>query len=395
MRYFILLIFITSITYTEDWPCWRGANGNGIAKVKGEAIAWSPLGLKEKWRIPLGVGYACLSVYKDKVYTLYGDNHFQYCIALDAKNGKEIWRHKIDYMYRAGRSESGPQSTPAVSDGKVYAISSKGELWCLDAQNGDEIWHYNIIAKFGGVVKSWGTCSSPLIYKDKLLFHVPERGAVAVSKLTGETIWNSGEEVGSYATPIMTNSNPPYTIFYTGSACLGVAPKDGQILWRYPWVTTGGANAAAPIFHKDKVFLSADYGKGSVVIQINNNSSVEEVWKNKKIRNHFSSCILWKEHLYGFHVRFLVCFDINTGEIKWKKRGFQKGMITGLSSGQAIILGEKGNMALIELSPEKYIEKGVHFPFPDSLCRTIPTVANGHIFVRNLQEVVCLDLREN
>ena len=394
MRYFILFIFIISITHTEDWPCWRGANGDGIAKVKSEAIAWPPLGPKEKWRTPLGVGYACLSVYKDKIYTLYGDDHFQYCIALAAKNGEEVWRHKIDYMYRVGRSESGPQSTPTISDGKVYAISTQGEVWCLDAQNGNEIWHYNIIQKFGGGVKSWGTCSSPLIYQNKLFFHVPNRGVVAVSKVDGEVIWSNGKEIGSYTTPIVAKSNPPYLIFYTGSSCLGITPSDGQILWRYPSETSGGSNAATPIFYQDKVFFSADYGKGSVLLKVTPpNYQVTEVWKSK-IRNHFSSSILWKEHFYGFHVRFLVCFDIATGKMKWKKRGFQKGMITGLSNGQAIVLGEKGNMALIELNSEEYVEKGVCFPFPNSICRTIPTVANGHIFLRNRQEVVCLDLRD-
>ncbi|WP_372366805.1 PQQ-binding-like beta-propeller repeat protein [Candidatus Uabimicrobium sp. HlEnr_7] len=395
MRIFLCFLLFLICIHSEDWPCWRGANGDGIAKVSDHPITWPVQGPKEKWRIPLGTGYSCLSVYKNVIYTLFGDDEFEYCIALNAKDGSEIWRKKIGYLFRQG-SEGGPQSTPTVHEDKVYVLSGYGDLWCLNIKNGRSVWNYNIINKFGSEVQLWGTCSSLLIYKDKLYFHVANHAIVAISKNDGKIVWESGQESSSYSTPIIVKDKQPQVIFLTGSSCIGISPDNGHTLWRYPLEREIESNASAPIYHKNFVFFCADSHRGSTLLKLEPQQGyqVQKVWKSK-VRNRFSSSILWKGHLYGCGGQFLVCVDFTTGKIKWKKRGFHNGMITGLSNGDAIVLGEKGNLSLIELNSKKYINKGTCFPFPGSRCRATPTVVDDSIFLRNREEIICLNLRDD
>jgi hypothetical protein len=70
---------------------------------------------------------------------------------LDASNGNEIWN------YTTGDSVD---SSPAISDGKVYIGSFDHKVYCLDARDGNEIWNY----KTGDEVRSSPAVSDGKIY---------------------------------------------------------------------------------------------------------------------------------------------------------------------------------------------------------------------------------------
>ena len=83
--------------------------------------------------------------------------------------------------------------------------------------------------------------------------------------------------------------------------------------------------------------------------------------------------------------------DFYTSEQKWLQGGFEKGSLLGVN-GHMIILGEKGGLAIAKLSPESYMQTGYMPLFSGTKCWTIPTLANGHLYVRNETEMVCLDI---
>ena len=120
--------------------------------------------------------------------------------------------------------------------------------------------------------------------------------------------------------------------------------------------------------------------------------SVKEIWRNTEMKNHFATSIYYQGHLYGFDNSILKCIDAGTGAEKWKTRGYGKGTLIA-ADGHLVILGERGNLGLAEATPAGFVEKA-GFPALKGRCWTVPTLAGGRLFLRDEQEIVCLNLAE-
>ena len=57
-------------------------------------------------------------------------------------------------------------------------------------------------------------------------------------------------------------------VVFAGNAALGLAPKNGTVLWRYPYVTDYNCNTASPLAVNGKVLLSSGENHGSVLLSL-------------------------------------------------------------------------------------------------------------------------------
>ena len=112
-----------------EWPAWRGPDRNGLSPETGLLKSWPEGGPKLAWKITgLGDGYSTVSVAGGRLFVLGSKGRDEYVIALDVKDGRELWSAKVGA--EAG-SYAGPRSTPTVDGDRVYALSSNGKLVCL------------------------------------------------------------------------------------------------------------------------------------------------------------------------------------------------------------------------------------------------------------------------
>jgi outer membrane protein assembly factor BamB len=116
----------------------------------------------------------------------------------------------------------------------------------------------------------------------------------------------------------------------------------------------------------------------------------QRVYESTRMRNHFSSSVRLGRYVYGFDEGFLVCMDLLTGEVQWKEGGFSKGSLTA-AEGRLIILGERGKLALAEATPKDYRQLSA-FEFSGNKCWTVPVVANGKLYLRDTDRIVCYDI---
>lgn len=59
----------------------------------------------------------------------------------------------------------------------------------------------------------------------------------------------------------------------TADALLGVAPSDGQFLWRYyPPANRMGINCCTPLYHDGRVFAASAYGAGGGQVKLSRTS---------------------------------------------------------------------------------------------------------------------------
>ena len=114
-------------------------------------------------------------------------------------------------------------------------------------------------------------------------------------------------------------------------------------------------------------------------------------WRNKKMRNHFNNCVLWKAHLYGFDESTLKCIEFATGKEKWSHGGLGKGSLM-LADGKLICMGDSGTLVVAPASPDGFKPLAAAKVL-DKLCWTQPVLSGGRIYCRNHPgDLVCVDV---
>src|SRR5208282_1799381 len=108
-----------------EWPQWRGPNRDGVSRETGLFAHWPEEGPKQLWRVRAGGGYSSLAVSHGRVYTLLQDGDNETVACWDAANGNEIWRFGYPCKY-TNEFGSGPRSTPAVDEDRVYSVGATG-----------------------------------------------------------------------------------------------------------------------------------------------------------------------------------------------------------------------------------------------------------------------------
>ena len=382
----------------NDWPQWRGPNRDGISKETGLLKTWPEAGPKVLWKAPSGDGYSGIVVANGRLYTMHSTRSEELVVCLDAATGKEIWRFISDNQVYENQFGNGPRSTPIVDGELVFTLGGNGKLNALNAKTGAKVWSHDLRSEFGGQIPTWGVSTSPLVDGEMLFVDVGGSGGnglMAFNKKSGKVAWKSNSSLPGYSAPIAVAVNGiKQILFFTGTALISASPTDGKQYWSYTWRTSYDVNAATPVLiSPDKVFISSGYNTGAAVLRMkaaNGGVKIEEVWKSQVMRNHFASSVLVGDYLYGFDEATLKCININTQEEKWGKRGLGKGSLI-YADGHLIVLSERGKLLLIEANPAEEIEKA-SAEVLRGRCWTVPTLANGKLYVKNQAEILCLDV---
>jgi outer membrane protein assembly factor BamB len=381
------------------WPQWRGPNRDGLSAETGLLTTWPAEGPRLVWKARSGEGYSGLAVDAQRVYTLVQDGDQEAVVCWAADSGKENWRFRYPCKY-VNDYGSGPRSTPTVDGEYVYTVGATGILHCLKTATGEKVWRRDLLEEFQAENLEWGVSFSPLVDGNLLLTNPggPNGNSlVALDKLTGQLVWKGQDDQAGYSSPIaVTAAGSRQIIFFTETGLVSVAPKDGSVSWRYPWQTDYGCNIATPIGVGDYLFLSSGYDKGCALVKIlddgNGRLQAKRVYENNQMCNHFSTSVYYQEHLYGFNESTLTCMEFRTGKVVWREKGFRKGSLL-IADGHLIILGETGQLALAEATPAAYREKA-SFRVSRNKCWTMPALADGRLYVRDEEHILCLDVRK-
>lgn len=392
---FSLLVAAGAIA--ADWPQWRGPNRDGISKETGLLKNWPPSGPKVRWKAPLGPGYSSIAVSQGRVCTMANISENEMAICFDDATGKQLWSVRLDSAYQSGQGD-GPRSTPVIDGNWVYVLGAQGKLYALNAKDGKKIWSHDLKSEYGSEIPGWGTSTTPLVEGDLLLVDIGGKTGHSIgafNKKSGALVWKTHTDKQGYSSPIaITVNGGRQFLFFTGTALVSISPT-GSVNWKYPWRTSYYANIATPIFiAPDKVFISTAYDTGAAVLKLTGTKekpSFQEVWKSKISQNHFNSSVLHNNHIYGFDQAILQCVEVNTGTEKWKKSGFGKGSVI-LADGHLIVLGERGQLALVEATPSGYKEKA-QMQALNGKTWTSPALANGNLYLRDEKEIISMSLK--
>ncbi|MGI6457740.1 MAG: PQQ-binding-like beta-propeller repeat protein [bacterium] len=381
---------VPALHASEDWYQYHGPQRDRISTESDWNAEWGAEGPPVKWRAQVGIGFSSIAVRDGKVFTMGNTNDEDTVWCFDADTGKVIWKFSYPCELFPNMHEGGPGGTPTVSETRVYTISKDGQMYCLDVNSGEQVWFHDLKKLLNTEMPRWRFANSPYLEEGKLIV---DAGVIAaLEPETGRVIWKTKNYGSAYSSAVVFDVH--------GRRCIVALPESGLVLLDaasgkelgfYPWETMYGINAATPVVHENKVFISSGYNKGAALLAVDDNFSLQEIWNSREMRNQLNASVYWEGHLYGFDESMLKCLNFNTGEEKWRKRGLGKGSLM-LAGDKLIILSERGTLVIAEATPDEYQEIS-QAQVLEGRCWTVPVLADQKIYCRNAEgDFICVDV---
>jgi len=409
-RSLLLLALVCSTTLAADWPQWRGPNRDGVSAEKGLLAQWPEGGPPLIWQAKsIGDGYSTPAVIGDRLYVISNEGtEDEYVQCLSTADARQLWRKHIGTVGpNQGPQYPGSRSTTTVDGKQLYALGSNGDLACLDTASGEVRWAKNVRTDFGGVPGKWAYSESPLVDGDKVV--VTPGGAeatiVALDKNSGETIWKcaipEGGEAGYASSSVVDSCGVKQYVQFLAKGLVGVDAKDGKFLWRYDRTAQGSpANIPTPVASSELIYSAASRSGGGLVKLAAKGDAIEaeQVYFEPKMPSSIGGSVVVDGYLYGTNSQGLMCVEFATGKVKWQDRSVGAASVLE-AEGRLYVNGDLGDVALVEVNPEKYVEKG-RIKLPDqpergrSKAWAYPVLANGKLYIRDLGSLWCYDVSD-
>ena len=404
----VLVSVSSSSGLAEDWPQFLGKNRNGVSSETGLIQTWPKSGPKIAWRTPLGTSMSGVAISDGVAFTLFQDDQKLYVTALNAVDGKEIWRTAFAGAYENAMG-NGPRATPTVAEGRVFAFTGEGILAAFAAKDGKELWNVNVPKELEGTASEYGMSCSPLVVGNSVIVHTgSESSAVAAFDVaSGKLIWKSGSGKAGYSSPVlMTIAEQEQLVSLTAAGAGGMDPTSGEILWQFPFPTEYDCNTASPVqIDETSVLISAGENHGSVILSVTGKGTdwnVKEAWsslgKDSQLRAEWQTPVIHDGHLYGLDnsgsagpITNLVCIRLKDQKTMWQKPRFGKSNLI-LADGKLFLTTMNGEVVIVAASPTEFQELGRGKVMETT--RQAPSLSNGFLFVRDDHEVICIDVRE-
>ena len=427
-----------------DWPGFLGPNRDSKSPETGIRRDWATDPPPLAWHVELGEGYAAPSVARGRLFYFTRVRDQARLVAVHSENGEELWRsaYRTDYEDYYGY-DGGPRAAPLIDGARVYALGADGMLRCHRVLDGEVLWERDVNAEYGVQQNFFGVASAPWVEDDLLIVAVggsppgaqnihsgrtePNGTAlVAFDKRTGKERYRLGDDLASYASPVVVDfAGGRRGFHFARSRLILFDPKDGRELdgfgWRARRLTS--VNAANPVVVGNRVLLTESYELGAVLLEYEVASEVapegapeddrggfRPVWqdgpRNQAIAAHWNTPVHHEGVVYVSSGEKspnaeLRAVDLKTGEVFWSQPRLARSQLLYVD-GHFVVQSEVGDLLLVRATPESY-QQVAHLRLAAEVDgRTVdllrypawaaPVLAHGVLYVRGRGRLAALEL---
>ena len=406
----VLLLTFAASAQAENWPRFRGPNGQGISDGKTIPVTWSQTDIR--WKIDLpGGGHSSPVIWDEKVFVTSADDKAKKGILLcvNASDGRELWRkdHPLTPL-PMNALNAYASATPALDAEHIYVVWPGADVVTLAAltHDGNEAW----AVRLPGVQARHGAGSSPIVFNDLVIVSCERdeksgspAGSVwlAVDRRTGRIRWRYGhpkDANASYSTPCVYRERQGRDQLIFTSNSHGIAalrPDTGELLWKTEAALPNRV-VSSPVIAGELVIATCGEGGGGIRLSAamppdpNSLSRATEVYSlDRGVVPYVPTPVLYEGLLFTFHDNGTVsCLRAATGEVLWsaKPAGRYYGSPVCVA-GNLYCITLDGDVVVLKAGPT-YERLAVNAMGEKS--HATPAVADGRMLIRTFSRLYCI-----
>jgi outer membrane protein assembly factor BamB len=346
----------------------------------------------------VGAGWSGFAVSGNAAVTQEQHGEEEHTTSYDLRSGELIWTTRETARFSDPLAGTGPRATPTISDGRVYAVGGTGILKALDLETGRTLWKRDVMSDGGTELPRYGLSSSPLVIDELVVVNAggaDGRSLIAYNAETGEIAWSGGKDPAAYSSPFLTTlAGVRQIVSLNHDSVTGHAPETGRVLWRQEWPDRQ-SNIVQPLpLPGARLLVSAGWGQGAKLFRLRPEQDgqlvSELLWESIFLKPKFSNPVYHDGFIYGLDDGILVCLDPENGRRRWKRGRYGHGQVL-LVGGVLLIQSERGEIVLVEASPEEHRELSRFRVMGGKLWNT-PALAGPYLLVRSDQEAALFEL---
>ena len=379
----------------DNWPQFRGPDGNGHADAKGLPLTWSETN-NVKWKTPIhGRAWSSPVIWGDQIWmtTANEEGTTLFAVCVNRDSGKIV--HDLNLFHVPLPQYVIPfntyaSPTPVIEGDRLYVTFGAPATACLDTKSGKVLWERRDIE----CNHFRGAGSSPILFGDLLIMNFDgsdHQFVIALDKRTGKTVWRTERSIDfkdlgedgkpkeqgdlrkAFSTPhVAMFEGKPILISSGAKAHYAYNPVTGEELWRVEERTCHSAGCR-PVTGHGLIFqptgwstgqlLAIRPGKKGEVIDANDlapdNSSaansppqLQVVWKVKRSVPKKPSLLLIDDLLFMIEDGgFASCIEAKTGAVVWQERvGGEYSASPVDAEGRVYFFSQAGKTTVIDAS---------------------------------------------
>jgi outer membrane protein assembly factor BamB len=420
----------------SEWPRFLGPTDDAKSPESHLLERFPEGGPAKVWEMEKGNSYTTPVAVGGRlvVFNRFGDE--EVVQSLEPETGREHWqfRYPVEYRDRYGFN-NGPRASAVVADGRVFTLGVASALTCLDLASGTKLWQRQLAEEFDRLPYFFGHGCAPVVHGDKVIVPLGTADGLAVAAFdvaTGRLVWGTRHEwQAGYASPLVaTLRGRPRLLVFAGDdsdppagGLLCIDPEIGALHDAFPWRPEKyeSVNGSSPIvLDGDRVFVSASYDKGGVMLRLGEDLKWEEVWRNPSFGMHWMTPLSLGGAIYGYHGRnepdaSLKAVSAETGDELWDAdpewaipgpggRDYRMKYFRGSlleADGRVWALGEFGSLGILRLTPKGPEEIDRTQLFVARATWSLPVLHRGLLYIAqhepdmqgNAPRLICYDLR--
>jgi outer membrane protein assembly factor BamB len=315
----------------EDWPAFRGPDGQGHSTERGVPLEWSE-SRNIRWKTPVpGLGWSSPVVAGGRVWLTTATRQrgaSLRLLAFDVETGQPLVNTEVMRVSRSdplNAKNSLASPTPIVEGDRVYVHFGADGTAALTTA-GDVVWKTRLSYE-----SQHGNGGSPVVYEDLLILSCDgsdEAFVVALDKATGKVRWKTRRRQPwdqAYSTPLVIrvgNQDQVVSVGAYRSAAYDV--QNGKEIWRVSYAD-GFSNVPRPVYGHGLVYIATGFQQPSLLaVRVDGTGDVTRThvaWTLRRSAPLTPSPLLVGDELYVVSDGGIAtCLDARSGEIRWQQR---------------------------------------------------------------------------
>ena len=331
----VLGLLLTAVATTaNDWPQFRGPNGQGYSSDTELPLEWNE-SKNIVWKVPVpGLGWSSPVIADGRVWLTSsltnGTGASLRLLGYDLTSGQELFNTEVfhvDDSNSPNPKNSLASPTPVIdpSGDRIYVhFGAYGTAALTTA--GDVLWSTNF-----PYISQHGNGGSPILYQDLLILSIDGYDTayvVAIDTITGKERWRAMRQApGSqaYSTPLVIRVGENDQIVSVAAyRTTAHDPSTGKEIWSVGY-RDGFSNVPRPVYGQGMVYLSTGFQTPSLLaVQtdgVGDVTNTHVAWRLNRGAPLTPSPLLVGNELYVINdFGIVTCINATTGDVHWQNR---------------------------------------------------------------------------